>query len=207
MCLVLYPEGTRLTKEKREYSRRYAELKGLTPTDNVLLPRYKAFTAIVTTLRDHIDSVVDATFMYEADEPTIKSTLAGTASTVVHAHMNYYPIKDLPQGEEQLEKWLLDRWYEKDRRVANFNADVSSLGSPNESKFVGNQKPSVLPFYALVVCFYASAVVTIYAFSHIRNGLSILLFVSTSAVVLTALFVAINLRPSGKGSGALKKTQ
>lgn len=207
LCLVLYPEGTRLTKEKHEYSRQYAESRGLKPTENVLLPRYKAFTSIIATLRDHIDGVIDATFMYEADEPTIKSTLAGTASTIVHAHINYYAINDLPQGEEQLEKWLLDRWYEKDQRIADFKADISSLGSPNENNSISNHKPSILPFYALVACFYATAIATIYALSQIRNGLFVLFSLSTAAVLLTALFVAINARPSQKGSGTSKKTQ
>lgn len=207
ICLVLYPEGTRLTKEKQAYSNQYAKSKGLAPTNNVLLPRYKAFTTIVTSLYDQLDGVLDTTFMFEGDHPTINSTLAGTASSVVHAHVKYYPINSLPQGEEQLEKWLLDRWYEKDQRLQEFNADRSSLGSPNENSFLSNQKPTVFPFYALVALFYTSAAATVYAFSKLPNGLFILFSVSGGGVVLTALFIALNIRPSRKGSDTFKKVQ
>lgn len=206
LWFVLYPEGTRFTKEKQEYSRAYAATKQLRPTTHVLFPRYKAFTAIVSTLREQFDGVVDATFMFEGEQPTMKAALSGTASTVVHAHVKYYPMKDLPEDDKQLEQWLLERWYEKDKRIAAFNEDFSTLGNPNE-EFSGNKHPSPRPFYALVAVFAFSAAATIYAFSKVRNGLLYLFVASIGAVALTGLFTVLNIRPSRKGSGTSKKSR
>lgn len=206
LWFVLYPEGTRFTKEKQEYSQAYATTKQLRPTMHVLFPRYKAFIAIVSTLRDQFDGVIDATFMFEGEQPAFKAALAGTASTVVHAHMKYYSMKDLPEDQKQLEQWLLERWYEKDKRVAAFNEEVSTLGEPNED-FSGNKHPSPRPFYALVAVFAFSATATIYAFSKVRNGLPYLFGASIGAVALIGLFTALNIRPSRKGSGASKKSR
>ena len=41
--LLLFPEGTRFTEEKRKKSNEYAEKKGLQPLKHHLLPRTKGF--------------------------------------------------------------------------------------------------------------------------------------------------------------------
>lgn len=206
LWFVLYPEGTRFTKEKQAYSQAYAATKELRPTTHVLFPRYKAFTAIVSTLRGQFDGVIDATFMFEGEQPAIKGALAGTASTVVHVHTKSYPMEDLPEGEEQLEQWLLERWYEKDKRIAAFNEDVSTLGDPNED-LSESKNASARPFYALVAVYALAAIATIYVFSKFQNGLFFLFGASFGAVALTGLFTVLNIRPSRKGSGTAKKSR
>lgn len=204
LWFVLYPEGTRFTKEKQQYSEAYAATKQLTPTTHVLFPRYKAFTAIVSALREKFDGVIDATFMFEGEEPAITQTLAGNASTVVHVHVKYYPMKDLPEREEDLEKWLLERWYEKDKRIADFKKDISSLGQPNEES-LAPRFALARPFHALVAVYACAAAAVIFLFSKVPNGLYFLFTASSGAVALTALFTAMNIKPSRKGSGSSKK--
>lgn len=204
LWFVLYPEGTRFTEEKQQYSEAYAATKELAPTTHVLFPRYKAFTAIVSALRDKFDGVIDATFMFEGEEPAIKRALAGRVSTVVHVHVKFYPMKDLPEAEEDLEKWLLERWYEKDKRIADFNKDISTLGKPNEEDS-DTKFSSARPFHALVAVYGFAAAATIYLFSSIPNGLYFLFVSSFGAVALTGLFTAMNIKPSQKGSGSSKK--
>lgn len=202
LWFTLYPEGTRLTPDKLERSQAYAVSKKLQPLNHVLFPRFKAFTAIVTMLRDDFDGIVDATFMFEGDVPTVKSVLAGTSNTVVHVYAKYYRLEDIPQGEEQLEKWLLDRWYEKDTRIANFKADPSVFGPPEENYFSDSSLPSLAPLYMLVSVYFIGAAATMYGFSRIPNGLYILTSLSSAAVVLIGIVTALNIRPSRKGSSS-----
>lgn len=201
LWFVLYPEGTRFTEEKREYSRAFAERSNLRPHELVLFPRFKAFTAIVSTLRDEFDGIIDATFMFEGEQPTVKAAFAGTASTVVHTHTRYYPMKDIPECEEQLEKWLLERWYEKDKRLARFMKDIRTLGPPSSDHFPSSKVPSVRPFYCLVATYALFSVGVIYRLSKVKYGLLILFGSSFVAMALTAIFVVFNLKPSRKGSG------
>lgn len=201
LWFVLYPEGTRFTHEKCEYSRAYAEKNNLRPHEHVLFPRFKAFTAIVSTLRNEFDGIIDATFMFEGEQPTVKATFAGTASTVVHVHSRYYPMKDIPEGEEKLEKWLLDRWYEKDNRLGEFLRDNDTLGPPAAGYSSISRPHSVRPFYALVAAYAFFSAVIVYRLSKIQNGLLFLFGCSFTAVTMTAIFVVFNLKPSRKGSG------
>lgn len=203
MWMVLYPEGTRFSKQRHDDSTAFALSKGLSPTQNVLLPRFKGFTSTVSVLRGEFDGIVDATFMFEGDEPDVKSSLAGTCSSVVHCHMKYFLIEEIPESEEELTKWLLDRWYEKDRLITAFKKDIGSLGPAIET----SDKPSVSLFYVLVVLFQIAAATTIYGFSKIPNGLFFLFGVSLGAVGLTGLFVAMNIKPSRRGPTESKKQQ
>lgn len=195
---VLFPEGTRLTPDKLQHSKQYAMSKGTDPLSHVLYPRFKAFTATMSALREQFDVVVDATYIY--DSPiSLKETLAGTANTVIHAHATCHDIKSLPEGEEQLEKWLLDRWYEKDSRISSFQENSESLGAADDSLFPVS-KASVTPFYGLVLFFAASASIILYKCSQYRNGLVLLFVSSTALLLLVAAFVIVTNRPSRKGS-------
>lgn len=204
LWFVLYPEGTRFTEDKREISRAYATAKNHQPHDNVLFPRFKAFTAIVSALRDDLDGIIDATFMFEGAQPTLKATLGRSASATVHVHTKSYSMKDIPEGEEQLEKWLLDRWYEKDALISEFIKDPRALGPPDSDFFPDKNTPSLTPFYAMVGIFLVSSAAMIYCLSKIRNGLAVLFGSSIIAVLMTAIFVMFNLKPSRKGTGSVR---
>lgn len=197
---TLYPEGTRLTQEKLERSQAYAVSRHVEPLSNVLFPRFKAFTTIVPTLRDEFDGIVDATLMFEGDVPSMKNTLSGTGKSVVHAHVKYYPMKDIPEGEEQLEKWLLDRWCEKDKLIASFKSDPKNLGTSTPDFFPVSGSPNLGSLYTLVASYFVGAAATMYLFSKIPNGISILLTLSVAATILTAVFTALNVKTSRKGA-------
>lgn len=207
LFLVLYPEGTRLDANKLAYSNEYAKSMQINPTQNVLLPRYKAFTSIVSTLRDQLDGVVDTTFIFEGGVPTVSNSMAGTCKSTVHSYVKYYAMKDLPEGEGELQEWLLNRWYEKDTLIAAYNADPKALGEPKQAfaKVAGTEEPSTILFYALFGVFQAIALVTIYVFSRFPNGIAILSALSLSVVGLVAIFTVINILPSRKGSSKKKQ--
>lgn len=195
--LVLFPEGTRLTADKIQHSRNYAVSQGDAPFTNVLYPRFKAFVAILSALRDRLDVVVDATYIFSGS-PTLENVLAGKAATVVHAHAVCHDMKSLPEGDVHLQQWLMDRWREKDGRIAAFHEDPASLGPSNNSLFP-TETPSLKAFYALVIVYIIATVWTIYLCSNYQYGLVILFSLTAISLTLVATFVIVTNRPSHKG--------
>jgi 1-acyl-sn-glycerol-3-phosphate acyltransferase len=120
--LMLFAEGTRMTPEKLEASRRIARRKKREPYRHVLMPRTKGFTASVLGLRDHLDAIYDVTIGYEEGSPTLWQFICGFARTA-HLHVRRHPIAELPESERDLARWLLDRYADKDDRLDRFYRD------------------------------------------------------------------------------------
>ena len=119
MWLVSFVEGTRATRPKLEASREFARSRGLTETQHVQVPRTKGFTASVHGLRGHVTAVYDLTIGYEEGVPTIWQYLKGMVDRV-HLHVRRFPIEELPETEEGLREWLLERFVEKDSLLEHF---------------------------------------------------------------------------------------
>lgn len=110
---VTFPEGTRLTEAKADASRRYAEEHGVTPMRHVLIPRTKGFVASIQGLRNHLDAVYDVTIGYERGVPTLWQYINGLVKRA-HMHVRRYPVQALPEDDDALATWLLDRFRAKD---------------------------------------------------------------------------------------------
>ncbi len=122
--LVSFPEGTRQTGENREESRRYARDQGIEPFEHVLLPRTKGFCATVQGLRGHVQAVYDLTLGFERGVPTLWQFMRGYARRA-HLHVRRFPAAALPEDDEGLSRWLLERFREKDALLARFYATGS----------------------------------------------------------------------------------
>ena len=119
MWLVSFVEGTRATLPKLEASREFARSRGLAETRHVQVPRTKGFTASVQGLRGHVTAVYDLTIGYEEGVPTLWQYLKGLVGRV-HLHVRRLPIEELPETDEGLRQWLLERFVEKDRLMENY---------------------------------------------------------------------------------------
>ncbi len=117
--IISFVEGTRITEEKLEASRRYADSKGLPPPHHVLIPRTKGFVAAVGGLRDQLDAVYDITIGYPNGIPTLWQFIKGFANRA-HFHVRRFPINEVPAEAEQLARWLCDRFSEKDVLLEHF---------------------------------------------------------------------------------------
>jgi 1-acyl-sn-glycerol-3-phosphate acyltransferase len=80
---VIYPEGSRVDAAKLRASQDYARERGYPVLEHVLLPRFKAFTAVAHALRGSVQDVCDATLMFDGPIPTAKTALSGECSTYV----------------------------------------------------------------------------------------------------------------------------
>ncbi len=123
--IMLFAEGTRITPGKLEKSRIWAEKKGIEPPKHVLTPRTKGFVSSVIGLRDgHLDAVYDLTIGYKDGVPTLGQYSLG-ACPLAHIHVRRFAVAELPQKEEELDTWLLDRFREKDDLLESFYAKGS----------------------------------------------------------------------------------
>jgi 1-acyl-sn-glycerol-3-phosphate acyltransferase len=117
--VLLFVEGHRIRPDRVAESQAFARERGLPVLEHVLVPRTKGFTATVQGLREHVDAVYDITIGYQEGVPSLWQYIQGFA-TEAHLHTRRYPIADLPEGEEQLGAWLMQRFQEKDRLLAGF---------------------------------------------------------------------------------------
>ena len=110
---ISFVEGTRSRPHKLAKSQAFAESKGLPRLNHVLLPRHRGFVATVHGLRSHIDAIYDATIAYEGGVPSLWQWTKGHAR-VVHLHVKRYPVSSLPESDDGLKDWLVERFVEKD---------------------------------------------------------------------------------------------
>jgi len=131
LWLISYVEGTRKTVEKHRASNQFARERGLKELNNLLLPRTTGFVSTVKAMRNsQMTAVYDFTFAYQ--KTTSKGVRFGEAPSLlrihlapiddeyqIHIHVKRYPMDSLPQDDAGLQKWLYDRWVEKDKLMGH----------------------------------------------------------------------------------------
>jgi hypothetical protein len=73
----------------------------------------------VQGLRGHITAIYDLTVGYEEGVPTLWQYVKGLVDRV-HLHVRRFPIEELPETDEGLRQWLLERFVEKDRLLEHY---------------------------------------------------------------------------------------
>ena len=117
--LISFAEGTRITETKVAKSQEFARSRGLMPTRHVQIPRTKGFVASVRGLRSHLDAVYDLTIAYPDGVPTLWQFIKGYTARV-YLHVRRFAIQSLPEEDEQLAGWVIQRFQEKDDLLAHF---------------------------------------------------------------------------------------
>ncbi|KAG9027781.1 hypothetical protein FRB95_007388 [Tulasnella sp. JGI-2019a] len=164
LFLMIFPEGTLVSKDTRPLSKKYADKVGLDDLTHTLLPRSTGLHFSLRALAPYIPSLhlLDITIGYPGVPPagfgqayyTIRSVFfQSTPPPAVHLHLRIYQVqRDVPIGHVRpgghgqiestdsektiFDKWLTDRWREKDRLMDGFYRDgkfTSSESKPKES--------------------------------------------------------------------------
>jgi lysophosphatidic acid acyltransferase / lysophosphatidylinositol acyltransferase len=205
---VIWPEGSRFTAAKQANAQEYARKMGYPHLTHVLLPRFKAFTSLLGVVRGSLDEVCDVTLMFDGSVPRADHILTGRSSTVIHAHLGRYKISSMPEGEKELESWLIERWQEKDRRIDAFKKEgSSSLGPPCQSGTFAdcNPLPSVARLYALIGAGFALSAAAFWLSYDNKLVLRLLIGGPACALLAAGLLLAVVFRPSSKGLSDLQK--
>ncbi len=117
--LITFPEGTRITPAKHEAAVAFAAEHGLRSPLHTLVPRTKGFAAAVRGLRQHATAIYDVTLGYPQGVTSLWHYIVGY-SNLAHVHVRRFSMQELPQDDERLRQWLVDRFEEKDRLLEAF---------------------------------------------------------------------------------------
>ncbi|KAI9285312.1 acyltransferase-domain-containing protein [Umbelopsis sp. AD052] len=129
MWLLIYPEGTVVSKKTRKISNDFAEKFGYNNPRHLLLPRSTGLRICTNTLGNSVKYIYDCTIGYSGlksgDIPEDVYTLRGIFflkryPKEIHVHLRRFLISDIPTEEEAYATWLRDRWAEKDELLEEF---------------------------------------------------------------------------------------
>lgn len=142
--LILFPEGTTFSANALVKSRAYSEKTGTVHPKYLLLPRAKGFRHSLLRLDQTVEYVYDATFFYSGvpdgvfgeDYYTLHRVfIEGVFLRSAHVHWRRFKISDIPvEDEKEFDKWLLDRWYEKDELLQRFKDTGSFIPKDEDHK-------------------------------------------------------------------------
>ncbi|ORY71389.1 acyltransferase-domain-containing protein [Pseudomassariella vexata] len=130
MWLLLFPEGTNLSDNGRVKSGKWAEKMGLKDMQHMMLPRSTGTFFCLNELKGTVDYVYDCTVAYEGvprggygeEYFTLSSTyFHGRPPKSVNFYWRRFALADMPlHDQEEFDKWLRDRWYEKDALMEQY---------------------------------------------------------------------------------------
>lgn len=130
MWLLLFPEGTNLSKDTRRESAEFSEKRKFPDFRHVIIPRTKGFQLCLQELRGSVEWIYDCTIAYEGVPPggygseifTLRSVyFQGRPPTSVNMHWRRFRIADLPVDDhDAMFTWIMDRWREKDDLIEAF---------------------------------------------------------------------------------------
>ncbi|XP_076281950.1 lysocardiolipin acyltransferase 1 [Lasioglossum baleicum] len=121
--LLIFPEGTDLTKSSKERSDRYAAKHDLPQYSFTLHPKTTGFSYLVHHLQqaNYLDAVYDLTIGYPDYVPQSELDLIkGKLPQEVHFHIKRIPLTDMPTDDVTLRQWLERRWYKKEEVLEQF---------------------------------------------------------------------------------------
>lgn len=149
MWLLLFPEGTNLSKRSLAISSKWAEKQGLAHSDLILLPRTRGLRVCLEGLAGSVDWLYDCTMAYEGlpyvsfiislrqrrmlttlprrgvdgqDIVNLKSLyVQGEKAPLTHAHYRRFAVREIPlHDSEAFDAWLYERWAEKEKLLEHF---------------------------------------------------------------------------------------
>jgi 1-acyl-sn-glycerol-3-phosphate acyltransferase len=132
MWLLIFPEGTNLSSSTRPKSLAYAKKQDFDHPKHALLPRSTGLRFCLQDLSSSVHWLYDCTLAYEGvpeggypqDYYTLRSLyFEGRPPSGVHMHWRKFNVSEIPLGEDQkeaFEKWIQDRWMEKDALLDHF---------------------------------------------------------------------------------------
>jgi len=156
--LLIFPEGTRMSKEKHAASQEFAVSRGLPELKHHLVPRTKGFSFTVSRLDPaRLRVVYDVTIVAGGEDsapPTLTSVLQGRR-TVANLYIRKFYLKDIPKDDEGSSAWLMNLFKEKDALKESFmqTGSFSKLsGLPVHEKIQHETKLYSLLVFSVLNC-------------------------------------------------------
>lgn len=123
--LIIYPEGTRYTEKKREYSVNYSRKNNLPVFKNVLYPRTKGYIQCISSLQNPpFSTLINVTIFYlENGKHTVPPSIIACMMRRVPGVFKVIVEKKEIKKEVKSAEYLLDIFHEKDRVIEGYKKD------------------------------------------------------------------------------------
>ncbi|EKE41498.1 hypothetical protein ENUP19_0121G0205 [Entamoeba nuttalli] len=132
--LTIYPEGTRVKPQKLIESQQYCKDNNIPIYENLLHPRPTGVIVTLQQLRNVIPYVYDITLGYPV-KPSPSCCFFPGEGITIHMNIHKINVKDIPEDEESLKRWLDDLWVEKDKLMSYFKEHKEFPGEPRKPPF------------------------------------------------------------------------
>lgn len=126
----LFPEGAVFQDSMRQKSHEYAQANNLPLLNHCLLPKHGAFLEAGRELHQQgMETLVDLTMAYPPDSSLYNAPFNlidlvkyHPTPVYVHLHVRTFNMREVPweEEEENLQKWLTQRFVEKDRFLDDY---------------------------------------------------------------------------------------
>jgi lysocardiolipin and lysophospholipid acyltransferase len=134
--LLLFPEGTDLSKSNIEKNNEYARKNNLQETQQILYPKPGGLLTCLNSLPDQNNIVHDVTIAYkdyhQGKRTSEASLLNGEFPREIHLNVKRYTKSELPSSEKDIKKWLTDKFLEKEEILQNFYENNSRVPQAND---------------------------------------------------------------------------
>jgi len=130
MWLLIFPEGTNLSRNTREMSSVWAKKMHMPDLRHVLLPRTRGLQICLEGLNPSVQWMYDCTIAYEGIPPgefgqdvySLKSLyIKSQKAPIAHIHWRRFDANSIPVGDDgAFDHWLYERWAEKDELLEHF---------------------------------------------------------------------------------------
>jgi 1-acyl-sn-glycerol-3-phosphate acyltransferase len=163
--ILIIPEGTRFTPEKRIISQKYSRDNNLPVFNNVLFPKMKGIFTIANILKknNRLGNIIDMTIQVEnlKNVASYMDTLMTTNFGDTFGIINTYNIPDKHLDDyDNFKKWFLsDIWIKKDKILNNIH---------DKTKYNYKQlKPSMksYQYFIIIIC----VILFIYLIMHTKG--------------------------------------
>ena len=134
--LLIFPEGTDLTPEHKRKGDLYADSMGWSYYSYCLHPKSTGFLHAFNILKGgKLEAIYDVTVGYPdvLAKTEVDLVVKGRIPREIHYHMKEYKINDLPDSDEEMEKWLRQVWREKEERLKLFYSHSQFREIENEA--------------------------------------------------------------------------
>jgi len=170
MWLLLFPEGTNLSRNGRRSSAKWSEKTGIPDMKHQVLPRSLGLQFCIQEIAETTEYIYDCTIAYEYIPPgeygqdifSLRTVyVEGRPPKSVSMHWRRFKISDIPyDSNEKMEQWILQRWREKDElmeqhaQTGRFPADLSAVvveGGAKNDGYVNTHVRAVNSFEVLQI--------------------------------------------------------
>ncbi|XP_065648587.1 1-acyl-sn-glycerol-3-phosphate acyltransferase delta isoform X2 [Hydra vulgaris] len=107
-------EGTRRTDEKLKASQEFSLNNGIVPLKHHLLPRTKGFSLIVEGLHDKVPAIYDFELGFPNPKSATLMNIFNRGKIEVLLHFRRIPMCNLPKSQDELSKYIIQHYREKD---------------------------------------------------------------------------------------------